>query len=134
MKWNHTKFNSIITIIIAVLTLFLLINQINGSPLATTVVEVLETSSSLDDLQHFATSDNADDTEAETTTTTTPIPYVRGRGRNKQIPRKHREEEPPEKTWKALQICGIITFFVIILYYIKKITKKFERNHEDDHL
>lgn len=133
MKWNHTKFNSIITIIIAVLTLFLLINQINGSPLATAVVEVLETSSSLDDLQQFVTSDNADDTEAAPTTTT-PIPYNRSRSRNKQIPRRHREEEPPEKTWKALQICGIITFFVIILYYIKKITKKFERNHEDDHL
>lgn len=40
--------------------------------------------------------------------------------------------EPPEKTWKALQICGILTFFVIVLYYVKKITKKFERNHDQD--
>lgn len=95
----------------------------------------LETSSLLDELL-LATSDNvADDTDeaATTTTTTTQNPY-RNRSRNKQIPRKQREEEPPEKTWKALQICGIITFFVIVLYYIKKITKKFERNHEDDHL
>jgi len=40
--------------------------------------------------------------------------------------------DPPEKTWKALQICGIIAFFVVVLYYLRKITKKFERNHDQD--
>lgn len=142
MKWNHTKFNSIITIIIAVLTLFLLlINQINGSPVASSssleIVAAATVESSSDDLI-FTTNDSEGEDEIITTTptttmstTTTHVPYVRGK--NKKIVRKQ-PEEPPEKTWKALQICGIITFFVIVLYYIKKITKKFERNHEDDHL
>lgn len=71
------------------------------------------------------------DGSANSTTSTTVAPRVRMRDKNSKF-QKPEPYEPPEKTWKALQICGIITFFVIVLYYLKKITKKFERNHDQD--
>lgn len=42
--------------------------------------------------------------------------------------------EPPEKTWRALQISGIAAFVVIVAYYVNKMRKKFEREHENDSL
>lgn len=47
---------------------------------------------------------------------------------------KEAELEPPEKTWKALQIFGIGMFIIVVAYYINKLRKKFERDNDDDML
>lgn len=83
-----------------------------------------QASTVLNDLSTTTTRDNA----------TTERPPRTGKGRQKDKLSKPAPYDPPEKTWKALQICGIATFFVLVAYYINKIRKKFERDHENDSL